>query len=165
MDAVSCRSGINQETTQDGDGFASEADAAVHETDTHSAPSLRSLIRNKLLLAKPPAPVGSQAAVGRTGDRVFVDPGPGREESGNKIVGRRIGSAGNDGTPHVKGFQQAEVLLNLLPRGTNTVKDERPVTQKGSCQSAFFGVGVKEWAVANARSVVVVSGSAQDHPH
>jgi hypothetical protein len=65
----------------------------------------------ELLLAEPPAPVGSQTAVGRAGDRVFVDPGSGREKSGNKIVGRGIGPAGNDGTPHVKGFQQAEVRL------------------------------------------------------
>jgi hypothetical protein len=165
MDEVSCCSGINQEASQNRDGSSPQNDAVVDEADAYCAPSIRSLVRDERVLAKPPAPVGSQTAVGRAGDRVFVDPGSGREESGNKIIGRRIGPASNDGTPHVKGFQQAEVLLNLLPRGTNTVKDERPVTQKGSCQSAFFGVGVKEWAVANARSVVVVSGSAQDHPH
>src|SRR5438105_11014922 len=67
---------------------------SVH-TKAHHATTHRGLIGNKLILAEPLAPEGSETAVGRAGDRVFVDAYLRREKAGDKIIAWRGGTTGD----------------------------------------------------------------------
>ncbi len=71
--------------------MAAQKRPVARHSDMHDPSSGRCLMSSQVALAEPLSPVGSQAAVGRTGHRIFVDARPGGEEPGNEIVLRGTG--------------------------------------------------------------------------
>ena len=89
-------SAINDQPTQDSDRSSCEKCPITREPNTHGPSLLRGLVRDQLALAQFPAPVWTQTAVRGACDRVLVDTGCRRKESGDEIDVWRISTSRND---------------------------------------------------------------------
>jgi len=80
---------------QHGDRMTGEANPIPHHTAMDDAAALRSLISDEFVSPEHGGPIRRKGTVGRTGDRVLVDPGARGEESRDEVAGLVIGPCGD----------------------------------------------------------------------
>src|SRR5512136_2783588 len=79
--------------------------------DAEGSAASGSLVGKELFLSQLAAPEGAQGAVGRPGDRVFIDSRGGSEEAGDEVIAAGRSPAGDDDSADRDVFQEGEIRL------------------------------------------------------
>ena len=101
---------------QDRHRLAAEAHAVAVERHLQGSAARRNLPRDEAPLVQPPAPERSQAAVRRSGCRVFVDAERGREIARDEIDAGIVGAAGDHDASRGKRAKTREVRAHAADR-------------------------------------------------
>ena len=93
--------------------MSAENRSVACDADMDDAASPGGLKCGELALAETVSPIRPEAAMGRAGNGVLVDPGARSEETGHKIVSRVARSRCDDYAPHVNLAEPGEIRRQL----------------------------------------------------
>src|SRR4051812_9198202 len=107
--SLPCTRSMYQLAAEHGDGLAAEDDAIAAGAHPDDAAARRGLVADHLRLAEALRPEGGEATMGRSGDRILVDAGAGREEARHEIDPGLLRTRGHDDPAHRQRAERREL--------------------------------------------------------